>query len=137
VTARRRGRLEVLHAGWDPPLGEAGTGDLLKAARAALRDASGSPARAVRNRVTAGRMQVRLGRGLLWYPYARSDGDWEPVGPPSPDAAAAGALAARPAGAPVDVTATSARRCNSAPTVRGRTSRSGLAVLSLLSLRSV
>ncbi len=81
--------LELLHAEWDPPPGEAETADLLKAARAALRDASGTPARAIRNRVTAGRMQLRLGRDLLWYPYVRSDGDWEPAGPPSPDPAAA------------------------------------------------
>jgi hypothetical protein len=83
--------LELLHAEWDPPPGEAETADLLKAARAALRDASGTPARATRNRVTAGRMQLRLGRDLLWYPYVRSDGDWEPAGPPGPDPAAAAA----------------------------------------------
>ncbi len=79
--------LELLHADWDPPAGEAGAADLLKAARAALRDASGTPARVTRNRVTAGRMQLRLGHDLLWYPYVRSDGDWEPAGPPKPDPA--------------------------------------------------
>jgi hypothetical protein len=41
------------------------------------------------NRVTAGRLQLRLGRDLRWYPYARSDGDWEPSGPPDPEPAAA------------------------------------------------
>jgi uncharacterized Zn finger protein len=83
--------LELLHAEWDPTPGAAETADLLKAACAALRDASGSPARATRNRVTAGRMELRLGRDLLWYPYVRSDGDWEPAGPPRPDPAEAAA----------------------------------------------
>jgi uncharacterized Zn finger protein len=83
--------LELLHAEWDPLPGAAENAHLLKAARAALRDASGSPARVTRNRVSAGRMQLRLGRDLLWYPYLRSDGDWEPAGPPSPDPASAAA----------------------------------------------
>ncbi len=61
--------LELLHADWDPPTGAAGALDLLKAARAALRDVSGTRARVTRNRVTAGRMQLRLGRDFLWYPY--------------------------------------------------------------------
>jgi uncharacterized Zn finger protein len=78
--------LELLHTEWDP---ESGAADLLKAARAAMHDVTGSDARATRNRVTAGRMQLRLGRDLLWYPYVNSDGDWEPAGPPSPDPAAA------------------------------------------------
>ena len=34
------------------------------------------------NRITTGRLQLRLGRDLRWFPYARSDGDWEPSGPP-------------------------------------------------------
>ena len=51
----------------------------------------GTRARVTRNRVTAGRMQLRLGRDFLWYPYLRSDGDWEPAGPPKPDPAAAAA----------------------------------------------
>jgi len=83
--------LELLHADWDPPTAEAEVPDLLKAARAVLRDVSGAPARVTRNRVTAGRMQLRLGRDFLWYPYVRSDGDWEPAGPPKPDPAAAAA----------------------------------------------
>lgn len=83
--------LELLRADWDPPTAAAETADLLKAARAALRDTSGSPARAVRNRVTAGRMQLRLGPDLLWYPYVGSDGEWEPAGPPKPDPAEAAA----------------------------------------------
>jgi uncharacterized Zn finger protein len=80
--------LDLLHAEWDP---ESGAADLLEAARVALHAVTGSPARAARNRVTADRLQLRLGRDLLWYPYARSDGDWEPAGPPSPDPAAAAA----------------------------------------------
>lgn len=83
--------LELLHADWDPPAAEAGALDLLKAARAALRDVSGTRATVTHNRVTAGRMQLRLGRDWLWYPYLRSDGDWEPAGPPKPDPAAAAA----------------------------------------------
>jgi uncharacterized Zn finger protein len=83
--------LELLRADWDPPAAEAETADLLKAARAALRDTSGSPARTVRNRVSAGRVQLRLGRDLLWYPYVCSDGEWEPAGPPRPDPAEAAA----------------------------------------------
>ena len=83
--------LELLHAEWDPLADAAGAADLLKAARAVLGDVSGTPARATRNRVTAGRLQLRLGRDLLWYPYVRSDGDWEPAGPPKPDPVAAAA----------------------------------------------
>ena len=61
-----------------------------KAARAALRAKTGA-AQAVTqgNRVTAGRLQLRLGRDLRWYPYARSDDDWEPSGAPEPDPARA------------------------------------------------
>jgi uncharacterized Zn finger protein len=82
--------LELLRADWDPTE-TAGAADLMKAARAVLRNASGAPARVSRNRVTAGRVQLRLGRDFLWYPYLRSDGDWEPAGPPNPDPAAAAA----------------------------------------------
>ena len=65
----------------------AGAAELLKAARAALSEAAGTPARVARNRVTAGRVQLRLGRDFLWYPYTRSAGEWEPTGPPQPDPA--------------------------------------------------
>ena len=85
-----RAGLELLHADWDPPASAAGP-DLLKAAQVALRDASGTPARVTRNRVTAGPMQLRLGQDLLWYPYVLSDGEWEPAGPPRPDPATAAA----------------------------------------------
>jgi uncharacterized Zn finger protein len=83
--------LELLHAEWDPLADAAGAANLLKAARAVLHDVAGTPAKATRNRVTAGRLQLRLGRDLLWYPYVRSDGDWEPAGPPKADPAAAAA----------------------------------------------
>jgi hypothetical protein len=87
--------LELLAADWEPAADAtaeaAGAAVALNSARAALREASGAPARVIRNRVTAGRMQLRLGRDFLWYPYARSDGDWEPAGPPRPDPAAAAA----------------------------------------------
>jgi uncharacterized Zn finger protein len=80
--------LEVLRNEWDPGT-EAGAAELMTAARMALRDAAGTPARATCNRVTAGRLQLRLGRDLLWYPYARSAGEWEPAGPPQPEPARA------------------------------------------------
>ncbi len=79
--------LGLLHAEWDPVDPEAA--DLIKAARAVLRAKTGSPGSAVHNRVTAGRLQLRLGQDLRWYPYARSDGDWEPGGPPEADPAQA------------------------------------------------
>jgi uncharacterized Zn finger protein len=85
--------LELLHAEWDPltedPEAADLMADLMKAARAVLRAKTGAPDSAQRNRVTAGRLQLRLGRDLRWYPYARSDGDWEPSGPPEADPACA------------------------------------------------
>jgi uncharacterized Zn finger protein len=83
------GGLELLHVEWDPDNDAADAADLLKAARVALRDASGTTVRLARNRITAGRAQLRLGRDLLWYPYSRSDDDWEPAGPPQSDPARA------------------------------------------------
>jgi len=79
--------LELLHGEWDPAAEAAESAELLKAARAALRDVAGAPARVTGNRVTAGRLQLRLGRDFLWYPYARSGSEWEPAGPPQPDPA--------------------------------------------------
>jgi hypothetical protein len=81
--------LEVLHEEWDPGTEAAGAAELMKAARTALRDAVGAPARITGNRITAGRLQLRLGRDLLWYPYARSADVWEPAAPPRPDPARA------------------------------------------------
>ena len=79
--------LELLHNEWDPPAEAAGAAELLKAARAALSSVAGTPAQVTRNRVTASRVQLRLGRDFLWYPYARSADEWEPAGPPRPDPA--------------------------------------------------
>lgn len=78
--------LDLLHTDWHPATD---TAHLLKAARVALRDLTGGTARITRNRVTAGRLQLRLGPDYLWYPYLRSDHDWEPAGPPQPDPARA------------------------------------------------
>jgi uncharacterized Zn finger protein len=81
--------LELLHREWDPVAEEPESGDLLKAARTVLRSKTGAAESVEGNRVTAGRLQLRLGRDLRWYPYARSDGDWEPSGPPEADPAQA------------------------------------------------
>ena len=81
--------LEVLRDKWDPGAESAGAAELMKAARAALRDAAGAPAGVTGNWVTAGRLQLRLGRDLFWYPYARSADAWEPAGPPQPEPARA------------------------------------------------
>jgi len=81
--------LDVLQAEWDPAAEVAGVAGLLKAARVALREVAAAAAQVTGNRVTAGRAQLRLGRDLLWYPYARTDGGWEPAGPPQPDPARA------------------------------------------------
>jgi len=82
--------LELLHTEWDPATEEPEAPDLLKAARSALRDKNGGAETVIEgNRITTGRLQLRLGRDLRWYPYARSDGDWEPSGPPDPDPARA------------------------------------------------
>jgi uncharacterized Zn finger protein len=82
--------LESLHAEWDPAADDPDAGLLLAAARTALRAKTGA-AQVITggNRVTAGRLQLRLGRDLRWYPYARSDEDWEPSGAPEADPARA------------------------------------------------
>lgn len=81
--------LELLTAQWDPVAEEPDAADLLKAAGVALRVKTGA-ADAVRgNQVTAGRLQLRLGRDLRWYPYTQSADGWEPSGPPTPDPAEA------------------------------------------------
>jgi len=82
--------LELLHSEWDPATEGPEAADLLKTARSALRDKNGCAETVIEgNRITTGRLQLRLGRDLRWYPYARSDGDWEPSGPPDPDPARA------------------------------------------------
>jgi uncharacterized Zn finger protein len=77
--------LETLTSGWNPNEEQPDAADLMKGAMTALRGATGEPAYVVANKVTAGRVQVRLGRDLLWYPYLRSGEDWEPAGPPHAD----------------------------------------------------
>ena len=82
--------LELLHSEWDPATEEPEAPELLRAARSALRDKNDGAETVVQgNRITTGRLQLRLGRDLRWFPYARSDGDWEPSGPPDPDPARA------------------------------------------------
>lgn len=81
--------LELLHTEWDPLAEDPEAADLLKAARTMLSAKTGAAGSVERNRVTAGRLQLRLGRDLRWYPYARSDGDWEPSGAPEADPARA------------------------------------------------
>jgi uncharacterized Zn finger protein len=78
--------LEVLDASWEPAADESSdAAELLKAARIALREATGAAVSVRGNQVTAGGIQLRLGRDLLWYPYALSEGWWEPAGPPQTD----------------------------------------------------
>jgi uncharacterized Zn finger protein len=79
--------LELLTTEWDPASEDAAA--LLAGAGHALAGKTGETATARANRVTAGRLQLRLGRDLCWYPYTRSGADWEPVGKPDPDPAAA------------------------------------------------
>jgi len=82
--------LESLHAEWDPVADDPDAARRLTAARSALRAKTGAAqAEIQRNRVTAGRLQLRLGRDLRWYPYARSDDGWEPSGTPEADPARA------------------------------------------------
>ena len=82
--------LDSLHAEWDPAADDPDAGRLLTAARSALRAKTGAAQADIhRNRVTAGRLQLRLGRDLRWYPYARSDDGWEPSGTPECDPARA------------------------------------------------
>jgi uncharacterized Zn finger protein len=78
--------LELLRDEWDPAADDPDAARLLAAARAALRAKTSAPQATVRgNRVTAGRLQLRMGRDLRWYPYARSDDGWEPSGAPQAD----------------------------------------------------
>ena len=77
--------LELLRAEWDPAMEDPDTVGLLETAQAALRAKTGAADVGRGNRITAGRLQLRLGRDLRWYPYARSDQDWEPSGAPETD----------------------------------------------------
>ncbi|HXL93273.1 MAG TPA: SWIM zinc finger family protein [Streptosporangiaceae bacterium] len=79
--------LDLLRAEWDP--GPEDAADLLKSAGTVLRTKTGAAETIQGNRVTAGHLQLRLGRDLRWYPYAWSAEDWEPSGSPEPDPARA------------------------------------------------
>ena len=81
--------LELLQAEWDPAAEDPEAARLLEAARTALRARTGAAETVHGNRITAGRLQLRLGRDLRWYPYARSDMEWEPSGRPEVDPALA------------------------------------------------
>jgi uncharacterized Zn finger protein len=81
--------LESLRAEWDPAAEDPDALELLTAARAALRTKTGAEEAVHGNQVTAGHLQLRLGRDLRWYPYTRSDEGWEPGGSPETDPARA------------------------------------------------
>jgi hypothetical protein len=81
--------LESLQAQWEPAADDPDAFELVTAARAALRTKANAAETVQGNRITAGRLQLRLGRDLRWYPYARSDQDWEPSGSPETDPARA------------------------------------------------
>jgi uncharacterized Zn finger protein len=71
--------LELLDGEWDAaedPL----VFPMMRTAGAVLRAKTGAAETILGNRITAGRLQLRLGRDLRWYPYARSEEDWEPSG---------------------------------------------------------
>jgi uncharacterized Zn finger protein len=81
--------LEVLRSEWDPAAEDPDAAGLLPDARVALRAKTGAAESVRGNRITAGHLQLRLGRDLRWYPYARSEEDWEPSGSPELDPARA------------------------------------------------
>ena len=81
--------LDLLTAQWDPVAEDPDAARLLAAAVHALRAKTGEAAATDGNRVSATRLQLRLGHDLLWYPYTRSGPDWEPSGAPDPHPAAA------------------------------------------------
>jgi uncharacterized Zn finger protein len=81
--------LELLRVEWDPVTEDPDATELLKTARAVLRAKTDVAETLKGNRITAGHLQLRLGRDLRWYPYARSGQDWEPSGPPETDPARA------------------------------------------------
>ena len=84
------GRAGVAGRRVGPGRGRSGRRRLLAAAQAALRAKTDAAQPVIEgNRVTADRLQLRLGRDLRWYPYARSDDDWEPSGAPEADPARA------------------------------------------------
>ena len=75
-----RGGLDALRMTWQPAATDLAEG------RAALERLAGQGAvRAWRNRLTGGRLQLRLGANGRWYRFVRSGGAWVLDGPPSPD----------------------------------------------------
>jgi uncharacterized Zn finger protein len=75
-----RGGLDALRTTWQPAATDLAEG------RAALeRSAGQGAARAWRNRLTQGRLQLRLGADGLWYRFVHSGRDWVLDGPPSPE----------------------------------------------------
>ena len=81
--------LETLRGRWNPAAEDPDALELLTTARAALRTKTGAEDAVHGNQVTAGHLQLRLGRDLRWYPYTRSDEGWEPGGSPETDPARA------------------------------------------------
>jgi uncharacterized Zn finger protein len=82
VTWRQAGHggLDALRTTWQPAATDLAEG------RAALDRRAGQGAvRAWRNRLTRGRLQLRLGGDGLWYRFVRSGSDWVLDGPPSPE----------------------------------------------------
>jgi uncharacterized Zn finger protein len=82
VTWQQAGRsgLDALRTTWQPAATDLAEG------RAALDRRAGLGAvRAWRNRLTCGRLQLRLGGDGLWYRFVRSGSDWVLDGPPSPE----------------------------------------------------
>ena len=77
------------NAEWDPAAEDLDAAGLLEPAEAVLRAKAGAAEAVQGNRITAGRLQLRLGRDLRWYPYVRSGQDWEPGGSPDADPALA------------------------------------------------
>jgi hypothetical protein len=76
------GGLDALRTTWQPSATDLAEG------RAALdRHAGQGAVRAWRNRLTCGRLQLRLGGDGQWYRFVRSGGDWVLDGPaaPAPD----------------------------------------------------
>jgi uncharacterized Zn finger protein len=77
-----RGGMDALRATWQPEPEDLAEG------RAALdRHVGPSAARAWRNRITRGEVQLRFSRDRLWYRFIRSGGDWTLDGEPSPEPA--------------------------------------------------
>jgi uncharacterized Zn finger protein len=70
--------VDVLSLSWAPEA------EVLDDARDALR-ATGARPRVFENRVTAGPIQLRLGRNGLWYRCDKRSADWELAVPPHPD----------------------------------------------------